>query len=82
MKFLVTGSAGLIGRQVCKDLTEISEEVFSGYHNSKPEYGNPMQMDLTDFDELKDVIAKVKPEVILHLGAMTNVDLCEKEKDL
>jgi len=82
MKFLVTGSAGLIGRQVCKDLTEVSEEVYAGYHNSKPEYGIPIQMDLTDFDELKDVIAKVKPDIILHLGAMTNVDLCEKEKDL
>ena len=82
MKFLVTGAAGLIGRQVCKDLVESGEEVFAGYHNSRPEFGNPILMDLTDFDKLKDTVSNVKPDVILHLGAMTNVDLCEKEKEL
>jgi len=82
MKFLVTGSAGLIGRQVCKDLSEVSSEVYSGYNESKPDYGVPIKMQLTNFEELKDAIAKVQPDVILHLGAMTNVDLCEKEKDL
>jgi len=80
MKFLVTGSAGLIGRQVCKDLSEVSGEVYSGYHDSKPNYGVPIQMQLTNFEELKDAIVKVEPDVIIHLGAMTDVDLCEKEK--
>jgi len=82
MKFLVTGSTGLIGRQICKDLSKVSEEVYSGYNDSKPDYGVPVQMQLTNFENLKDVIVKIEPDVILHLGAMTNVDLCEKEKDL
>jgi len=82
MKFFVTGSAGLIGRQVCKDLSKASEEVYSGYNESKPDYGIPIQMQLTNFEKLIDAILKIKPDVIIHLGAITNVDLCEKEKDL
>ena len=45
LKFLVTGSAGLIGRQVVKDLSE-THEVFSCYNKSKPEFGVPTKMDL------------------------------------
>ncbi len=82
MKFLVTGSAGLIGRQVCKDLSKASEEVYSGYNELKPDYGIPIQMQLTNFEELKDALVKGEPDIILHLGAITNVDLCEKEKEL
>jgi len=70
MKFLVTGSAGLIGHQVCKDLIEVNEEVYSGYHNSKPDYGIATPIDLTDFDKINEVILKIKPDVIIHLGAM------------
>ena len=82
MKFLVTGSTGLIGHQLCKDLTKVGKEVFSGYHNTTPVYGTPLPLDLTNYDRIKDSILKIKPDVIIHLGAMTDVDLCEKEKDL
>lgn len=82
MKFLVTGSAGLVGRQVVKDLTESSEKIYSCYHNSKPEFGIPTPLDLLNPENIAKVIEKIKPDVIIHLAAMTNVDLCEKEKDL
>ena len=39
MKFLVTGSAGLVGRQVVKDLLKSYTQVCSCYHASKPEDG-------------------------------------------
>jgi len=35
MKFLVTGSAGLVGNQVVNDLVEKGETVYSTYHNTK-----------------------------------------------
>jgi nucleoside-diphosphate-sugar epimerase len=49
LKFLVTGSAGLIGHQVVKDLSE-THEVFSCYDKSKPEYGNAVKMDLLNHE--------------------------------
>jgi len=82
MKFLVTGSAGLVGTQVVKDLEEKGETVYSTYHNTKPEFGIPTLMDLEQPDKIGNIVEKMKPDSIIHLAAMTNVDECEKEKDL
>jgi len=82
MKFLVTGSAGLVGRQVVKDLVEQGETVYSAFHNLQPENGIPTQMDLSSDDKIIQVIEKANPDAILHLAAITDVDLCEKEKEL
>jgi len=82
MKFLVTGSAGLIGSQVTKDLVLENHEVYSCYHDDKPIYGNPLQLDLTSQDKIIKTIREIKPDSIIHLAAMTNVDLCETQQEL
>ncbi|MDE1817908.1 MAG: dTDP-4-dehydrorhamnose reductase [Thaumarchaeota archaeon] len=82
MKFLVTGSAGLVGSQVVKDLAKLNHQVYSCYNNSKPENGIPVKLDLINNENIIRVIEEVKPDVIIHLAAMTNVELCEKEKDI
>jgi len=82
MKFLVTGSAGLVGAQVVRDLAEQGHEVYSCYNKSKPEHGTPIELDLTNFDDIKKTVTELKPDRIIHLAALTNVDLCETEQDL
>lgn len=82
MKFLVTGSAGLIGRQVVKDISTQNYQVHASYHKTKPEFGIPIRLDLTNLNEISKIMNKIKPDSIIHLAAFTNVDLCEKEKDL
>jgi nucleoside-diphosphate-sugar epimerase len=42
MKYLVTGSAGLIGNQLVYDLEKSGEIVYSCYNNLKPLYGIPI----------------------------------------
>jgi len=79
LKVLVTGSAGLVGRQVVKDLSN-SHQVFSCYNESKPEYGDSVKMDLKNREMISSVLTEKNPDVVIHLGAMTGVDLCEKEK--
>lgn len=82
MKILVTGSAGLVGSQVVKDLVLTENSVFAGYHNSKPENGNLVFFSLDAPYMITSSIEKIKPDAIIHLAAMTDVDKCETEKDL
>lgn len=81
MKFLVTGSAGLVGTQIVKDLAESNDVIYSCYNNSKPELGIATPLDLTNSENIIKMIDDTKPDIIIHLAAMTNVDLCEKEKE-
>lgn len=81
-KILVTGSAGLIGSQVTSDLVKRNFDVYSCYNIEKPEFGIPTYLNLTDQDEVVTVLHSVKPEIIIHLAAITDVDLCETQRDL
>jgi dTDP-4-dehydrorhamnose reductase len=82
MKFLVTGSAGLIGSQIVKDLVQQNHTVYSCYHDQKPLQGIPILLDLTDLNKIIQTLHETKPDRIIHLAAMTGVDLCETEKEL
>lgn len=82
MKVLVTGSSGLVGSQVVKDLVSENHKVYSCYNNSKPSHGIPVKLDITNHDDIKNVLTEIKPDAIIHLAAITDVDLCEAEPDL
>ena len=81
MKFLVTGAAGLVGNQLVKDLSN-SHDVFSCYNQSQPESGTPLKMDLQNHEMISNVLLETEPDVVIHLGAMTGVDSCEKEESM
>ena len=82
MKFLVTGASGLIGKKVVEDLIKQNHEVHSIYHDDKPTGGIPVRLDLADLEKINQTINQINPDIIIHLAAMTNVDLCETEKEL
>ena len=82
MKFLVTGSAGLIGSQIVKDLVQKNHKTYSCYHDQKPLQGIPTHLDLSDENQIIEILQEIKPDRIIHLAAMTGVDLCEAEKEL
>lgn len=82
MKFLVTGSAGLVGRQVVEDLSKSYTDVFSCYHTSKPDVGIATSIDIANQESIIKIVESIKPDVIIHLAALTNVDKCEEEKEL
>jgi len=82
MKFLITGSAGLVGSQVAKDLFLQNHEVYSCYNESKPKHGTPVKLDLINQNNIEETLNKLKPDSIIHLAAMTNVDQCEEQQDL
>lgn len=82
MKFLVTGASGLVGSQVAKDLVDLNHDVYSSYHDTKPEHGIAIQLDLLSQGDIISTLNETRPDSIIHLAAMTGVDQCEEQPDL
>lgn len=80
MRIFITGGSGLLGSKIAEIGLE-KHEVFAGYCHNKLYFGEPVKFDLTR-DADFDAIYKIKPEVIVHSAALTNVDECETNKEL
>jgi len=48
---------------------------------SEPQKAEFIPFDITDREHVTDVLKKRQPDVIMHAAAMTNLELCETEKD-
>lgn len=69
-KVLVTGAKGMLGQDLCPMLEK------AGYTVIKTDVDN---MDITNFENVKSVISKDKPDIIVHCAAYTNVDKAEED---
>lgn len=78
MKFFITGGSGLLGGRIATVADDECELVLS--HNSNATE-NSVKCDITNENEVKNIITKENPDVIIHCAAMTNVDLCEDKID-
>lgn len=86
-RVLVIGSNGLLGQKVAELFIRGSGHhiVLASLHKEpvrelqSTEY-HPL--DITSKKDVRNVIAAVEPDVIINTAAMTNVDQCEKEKEL
>ncbi len=68
MKVLVTGGSGGLGRYVVCEMRD-KAEVFAPAH---------VQIDITDVIAVLRHFHAVKPQVVIHLAAMTDTTACEK----
>lgn len=82
MRLLVTGASGLLGWRVVNVALKRGHEVFTIYNKHPIKAGIAVKLDITDSEGVKDVIRKLKPDVIIHTAAYTDVDGCESNKDL
>ena len=78
MKILLTGGSGLFG-QAFIDLVKKTYELYATYNQNPLNFENALQLDITDVEQVKKVIEKIKPDVIVHSAAFTYVDKCEIE---
>jgi len=86
MKILLTGANGLLGRHLVKKLAEKGYEVIAtakgeskinSIGNGKVKF---LSLDITDGAAVNKLMNEVKPDVLLHTAAMTQVDVCELNK--
>ena len=82
MRIFITGGSGLMGSKAAEIALAEGHEVFSGFAHSEPEFGKPTRFYLEDFKGISDLVEKLKPDVVIHSAALTDVDRCEREKDL
>ena len=69
-RVLITGAAGMIGRSLLQESMPGHEWIATDITNKGvPEHIQFMQMDVTS-DDPEKVIAKVKPDVIIHLASI------------
>ena len=85
-KILITGANGLLGQKLVGLLADnelVNLTATARGDNRLPhETGYTYRkMDITDRQQVLDVVADTRPDVIIHTAAMTNVDQCETEKD-
>lgn len=74
-KVLVTGATGLLGSTLVPFLKEKQYQVVAQGNSN----GGDIQFDLTNREETLRQLDIIKPDLIVHLVALTNVDLCEEE---
>src|SRR6185503_18792106 len=86
MKILITGANGFLGyylveQLLCKNYEVIATSKgqcrlpFSSHANFQYE-----EMDFTDPFSIHDVFEKIKPDVVIHAGAMSKPDECELDQ--
>lgn len=82
-KWLITGASGLLGHNMCEYLISHKHDVVGTYHDHKIDVDGVVnyKINLNDFDAVNKMIEEVKPDIIFHAAAMTNVDQCEKEPE-
>ncbi len=85
-KILISGSNGLLGQKLVELLLsakDIQVIATARGENRLPftEGYDYQSMDITSREQVHNVVENVKPNVIIHTAAMTNVDQCESEKD-
>lgn len=81
---LITGSNGLLGQKLVDLLSK--EENIQLIATAKGDNRLPNQegyvyqsLDITDSQQVNEVFAAFKPQIVIHTAAMTNVDTCESD---
>ena len=82
MRILITGSNGLLGQKLVAALRSDGEVQFIATSRGTDRTPRPLGSDFRSLDitvpaEVDSVFDVVKPEVVIHTAAMTNVDACE-----
>jgi dTDP-4-dehydrorhamnose reductase len=86
IRVLITGSNGLLGQKIVYSaLKRKNIELIAtarGENRLIRQDGYTYQaLDVTNRDEVLDVIRSCQPEVVINCAAMTNVDACESDRE-
>ena len=82
-RILITGASGQLGNAVLNEFQDYEilavDLIPTAIQSQSIKFKS---LDITKKDEVKSVIQSFKPEIILNLAAMTDVDACEENPEL
>jgi len=79
MKILVTGAAGMLGSSLCPILTQSGHEVLATDLAAVDD--GIESLDVRRYKQVEETVGKIRPDIVMHLAAETDVDKCEIEPD-
>lgn len=86
MRILITGASSLPGFRTTIEALEMGYEVLAIYHRNplhiNHERLRTINLDIRNTSELSAIVSDYKPECIIHMAALGDVDLCESDKNL
>jgi len=72
LRVLITGAGGQLGHDLVRTCTDAGDEVIAC---------DRARLDLTDRDAVYQAITSTQPDAVVHAGAWTAVDACERDPD-
>jgi len=86
LRILITGASSLPGFKTTIEALKRGHSVLALYYKNpitiRHERLKIMEVDIRNISELNSVVINYKPECVIHMAALGDVDLCEKERDL
>lgn len=82
MRYLIIGGTGVIGNKIVQHLLLKKEDVMFTFLNNRQIFENSYLLDIQDSVKTKNLIKKIKPDIVIHCAAISNIDLCETNKEL
>jgi dTDP-4-dehydrorhamnose reductase len=82
-RILITGASGLLGHNICPSLST-HYRLVAAYltHPTTVAPGiAPVRMDVTEPQQVDDLIGKVRPDAVVHAAALSRPDQCERDPE-
>jgi len=73
MKICILGGSGQLGYELSKDLEMLNLDIVSL---------RKKDLDITNLSDCYEVLSNIKPDIIIHAAAYTDIDGCEKNPEL
>ena len=85
MKVLITGSSGMLAKEIIRSFSR--DDTYNLYGvdivesaNSYKDYRENI-LDLTHIDDLERLLGEIDPDLIIHCAAIVNLNVCETDPD-